>query len=157
MREAYFLHLFPWMKASHFINRFKYFSMRKFFKANLTEPPVFPPENPKMWLLLILLRFTVKHTGTCVIHSSFFYMGENKGQHTQKLSSWVCFIFHVHDSIIYLFFIFSFIFISWRLITLQYCSGFCHTLTWISHGFTCIPWVWNVKQRQKCIAIPFLW
>ena len=30
-------------------------------------------------------------------------------------------------------------FISWRLITLQYCSGFCHTLTWISHGFTCVP------------------
>ena len=34
---------------------------------------------------------------------------------------------------------FPFIFISWRLITLQYCSSFCHTLTWISHGFTCIP------------------
>ena len=30
-------------------------------------------------------------------------------------------------------------FISWRLITLQYCSGYCHTLTRISHGFTCIP------------------
>ena len=29
-------------------------------------------------------------------------------------------------------FFFSFIFISWRLITLQYCSVFCHTLTWIS-------------------------
>ena len=27
------------------------------------------------------------------------------------------------------FFFFSFIFISWRLITLQYCGGFCHTLT----------------------------
>ena len=27
------------------------------------------------------------------------------------------------------YFFFSFIFISWRLITLQYCSGFCHTLT----------------------------
>ena len=26
-----------------------------------------------------------------------------------------------------------------RLITLQYCSGFCHTLTWISHGCTCVP------------------
>ena len=37
------------------------------------------------------------------------------------------------------FFFFPFIFISWRLITLQYCSGFCHTLTWISHGFTCVP------------------
>ena len=30
---------------------------------------------------------------------------------------------------IYLYYLFSFIFISWRLITLQYCSGFCHTLT----------------------------
>ena len=38
-----------------------------------------------------------------------------------------------------LFVCFSFIFISWRIITLQYCSDFCHTLTWISHGFTCIP------------------
>ena len=28
-----------------------------------------------------------------------------------------------------LFFFLSFLFISWRLITLQYCSGFCHTLT----------------------------
>ena len=39
----------------------------------------------------------------------------------------------------FLNFIFPFIFISWRLITLQYFSGFCHTLTWISHGFTCVP------------------
>ena len=31
-------------------------------------------------------------------------------------------------------------FISWRLITLQYCSGFCHTLTWISHGYTFKGW-----------------
>ena len=34
---------------------------------------------------------------------------------------------------------FPFIFISWRLTTLQYCTGFCHTLTWIRHGFTCVP------------------
>ena len=45
--------------------------------------------------------------------------------------------FHHYGSSLYFFF--SFIFISWRLITLQYCSGFCHTLTWISHGFTCVP------------------
>ena len=37
-----------------------------------------------------------------------------------------------------LFFIYLFIF-NWRLITLQYCSGFCHTLTVISHGCTCVP------------------
>ena len=36
-------------------------------------------------------------------------------------------------------FFFPFIFISWRLIILQYCSGFCHILTWISYGFTCVP------------------
>ena len=39
----------------------------------------------------------------------------------------------------FLDFFFSFSFISWRLITLQYCTGFCHTLTWISHGFICVP------------------
>ena len=31
------------------------------------------------------------------------------------------------------------IYFNWRLITLQYCSGFGHTLIWISHGCTCIP------------------
>ena len=30
---------------------------------------------------------------------------------------------------LFVLFFFSFIFISWRLITLQYGSGFCHTLT----------------------------
>ena len=32
-----------------------------------------------------------------------------------------------------------FVYFNWRLITLQYCGGFCHTLTWISHGCTCAP------------------
>ena len=36
-------------------------------------------------------------------------------------------------------FFFPFIFISWRLMTSQHCSGFCHTVTWISHGVTCTP------------------
>ena len=38
-------------------------------------------------------------------------------------------IFFFNSSIHTLFFFFSFMFIIWRLITLQYCSGFCHTLT----------------------------
>ena len=38
------------------------------------------------------------------------------------------------------FFFFNFyFFIGWRLITWQYCSWFCHTLKWISHGFTSVP------------------
>ena len=32
-----------------------------------------------------------------------------------------------------------FIYFNWRLITLQCCSGFCHTRTWISRGCTCVP------------------
>ena len=39
----------------------------------------------------------------------------------------------------FFFLIYLFIYFNWRLITLQYCSGFCHTFTWISHGCTCIP------------------
>ena len=41
-----------------------------------------------------------------------------------------------YDSILFLN---SFIYFIWRLITLQYCNGFCLTLTWISHGCTCVP------------------
>ena len=48
----------------------------------------------------------------------------------------------------FLFIYFSFIFTRWRLITLQYWSGFCHTLTWISHGVTCILDVW--KKWLQC-------
>ena len=33
----------------------------------------------------------------------------------------------------------SVFFFNWTLITLQYCSGFYHTLIWISHGYTCVP------------------
>ena len=35
-----------------------------------------------------------------------------------------------------------------RLITLQYCSGFCHTLTWIRHGCTCVPY------PEPCTHLP---
>ena len=32
---------------------------------------------------------------------------------------------------------------NWGLITLQYCGGVCHTLTWIRHGCTCVPLSWT--------------
>ena len=31
------------------------------------------------------------------------------------------------------------IYFNWRLVTSQYCGGFCHIFTWISHGCTCVP------------------
>ena len=56
----------------------------------------------------------------------------------------------------FLFFSFFFIFISWSLITLQYCSDFCHTLTWISHGFSymCSP---SRSPPPTSLPIPSLW
>ena len=44
--------------------------------------------------------------------------------------------------IVWLFFSF-FLYFNWRLITLQYCDGFCHTSTWISPRCTCIPPCWT--------------
>ena len=51
---------------------------------------------------------------------------------TYWLASFFYFIlfFWLANRYFILFIFFPFIFISWRLITLQYCSGFCHTLTW---------------------------
>ena len=43
---------------------------------------------------------------------------------------------------VYLFFnvcFHLFFYFNWKLITLQYCSSFCYTSTWISHGCTCVP------------------
>ena len=57
-----------------------------------------------------------------------------------------------------LFFLFvcflKFIYFIWRLITLQYCSGFCHILIWISHGCTCIP---HPELPSHLPPIPSLW
>ena len=52
-------------------------------------------------------------------------------------------------------FLFPFIFISWRLITLQYCSGFCHTLTWHScTEQTVILFLGETKQFQNLEDFP---
>ena len=37
---------------------------------------------------------------------------------------------------------FKLIYFNWRIITLQYCDGLCHTSTWISHKCTCVPPSW---------------
>ena len=57
--------------------------------------------------------------------------------HVRKIVLGTAHLFFFLTLVMFIFF--PFIFISWRLITLQYCSGFCHTLTWISQGVTCIP------------------
>ena len=59
-------------------------------------------------------------------------MGSQKrhGLATKQQQLQTIFITYKHIHRVFAFF--SSIFISWRLITLQYCSGFCHTLTRIA-------------------------
>ena len=45
----------------------------------------------------------------------------------------------------------SFIYFNWRLITLQYCGGFCLTSTWISHGYTRVSPSWTPQ------SVPYIW
>ena len=59
--------------------------------------------------------------------------------HTLNFECWSLAGLAVCSTVLLYSFFFSFIYISWRLITLQYCSGFFHTLIWISLGFTCVP------------------
>ena len=46
------------------------------------------------------------------------------------------------------------IYFNWRLITLQYCGSFCHSLTWISHGCTCVT---HREPPPTSLPIPSLW
>ena len=39
--------------------------------------------------------------------------------------------------------LFKVIYLNWRIITLQYCGGFCHTSTWIGHRYTRVPPSWT--------------
>ena len=56
--------------------------------------------------------------------------------HKSKLS--ISQFLRLNTSFSFLLFLINYFF-NWRLITLQYCSGFCHTLTQISLGYACIP------------------
>ena len=42
----------------------------------------------------------------------------------------------------YLFYLFVF---NWKVIVLRHCVGFCHTPTWTSHRYTCVPSLRNLS------------
>ena len=50
---------------------------------------------------------------------------------------------------------FLFLNLIWRLITLQYCSGFCHTFTWISHRCTWGHQFWSPNYYRIYFSLPF--
>ena len=42
--------------------------------------------------------------------------------------------------------LFFFNIFNWRIIALQYCAGFCHTSTWISHRYRHVPSLVNLHS-----------
>ena len=91
-----------WRSVSHIIiYMFQCYSLR-------SSHPRLLPQSQKT-VLYICVSFAVLHIGSSLPYSKL----------------------HIYALVycIGVFLFFPFIFISWRLITLQYCSGFCHTLT----------------------------
>ena len=84
------------------------------------------------------MKNLINHYHAVHIYFNNILISSSRGSSRQR--DWTC-ISYVSciDRHILFYFFFPFIFITLRLITLQHCSGFCHTLTWISHGFTCVP------------------
>ena len=86
----------------------------------------------------------------------------NKEEEKKSPQNATTLIFLLINSILfYLFLIFPlplFYFLinyfNWRIIILQYCSGFCHTWTWISHGCTSVPPI--LKPTPTSLPTPTL-
>ena len=110
--------------------------------ANIKNADIFFPYIEYIWCILIPSKLNFSFQILDFSSWAYSYLFGVNSFHISKVD---CLVLQVKDffSDFLLFFLikkfFSFIFFSWRLITLQYCSGFCHTSTWISHGFTCIP------------------
>ena len=113
--------------------------MAFFFFWAMTHLECFLFLHPVETLALIILDTLLSQLSRLVVSNSATPWTHMLGLpvHHQRLEFTQTHVYWVGDAI-QLFF-FSFIIFGWRLITLQYCSGFCHTLTWISHGVTCIP------------------
>ena len=88
-----------------------------------------------MIIQLLLMKQLVVHMGEIKFHPSLMIWKKKKmdrevdikGKFLKKKKKANSFFLNFFNSMCY-FLLFFFIF-----------SGFCHTLPWISHGFTCIP------------------
>ena len=53
--------------------------------------------------------------------------------------------------------VFFFLIFYCKMFALQYCAGFCHTSTWISHRYTYVPsfllWFWLYLPCASCILL----
>ena len=50
------------------------------------------------------------------------------------------------------FFKFLFIYFNWRMITFQYCAGFCHKAVWIGHRYTSVPSIQHTSPHPLLLG-----
>ena len=95
-------------------------------------------------LFQLLMTFLVSEKVECICLCFFLVTGHVHFVHEKREWSragffWMLWVFQVLGTLIcWLDFLNELIYFNWRLIILQYCGGFCHTLTWISHGCSCV-------------------
>ena len=108
-------------------------TLMQIIKLSLTEP-----------LLLTLTTISCNNSWNgCAVCQTDGYQWEDKISLGANRSN--CFeLTHQYDisfSVLLLLFIFN-----WRLIALQYCVGFCHTTTWVSHRHIHDPSLSNLSN-----------
>ena len=85
----------------------------------------------KTWEMKLTRRQVYSHEGLGV---QTLPWKPQKTSEEIRLDDWLRFLFSKQ-----VFFFFLINLFNWRLITLQFCGGFCYTLIWISHRCTCVP------------------
>ena len=107
-----------------------------------TYSPVFSRSRVVSTLFQLLMTFMVSEKVECICLCFFLVMGhvhfvyeKREWSITGLFGCYGYFRCWLHWFVDWIFKINLF---NWRLITLQYCGGFCHTLTWSSHWYTCV-------------------
>ena len=121
-----------------------YFSFLLFlFLARFSFLHIFSLENTfisfSVYLFSLSSSFWISHFTLFLLFPVFFFWFLNLFSFSLPLPL----SFYRHLSfffVIWTFFSFLRIYLfDWRVITLQYCDGFCHTSVWISHRYTRVP------------------
>ena len=139
-----FYYIFTFHSANFPCNFFFFFLL-----LSVMFPPLFPNNTTENQLWLFSQRKLAFHS-LCLLGPlwGYIYIFLSFEKHFLLLLFFILFLW-----------MFFFFLISWRLITLQYCSGFCHTLTWISLGYTCIPhnsftWFISFSREELILYVP---
>ena len=97
------------------------------------------------WIFSVFKKFSHSKSYVVLSHCCFALQLPN------DIYCWAS--FHMIVCLLYLILFFVFlklIYFNWKLVTLQYCSGFRHTLTWISHRHTCVPHPEHPSHFPSC-------